>query len=103
MGGGGDMNKLHLARARLVMGMPYMGTLATSVDLVEDVTVDTLSLTKDNRTILYNPVWVEEKEVGLLSSMLGHMLLHIVVHHACLHQRVSLWARIKRWFRRMSR
>ena len=72
--------KMIKARANLVMGNPFFGTLALRLKMVEDKTVK-LSST-DGTVLRYNPDAVAEMPLSKVQGMLAHTVMHpAMLHH----------------------
>ena len=72
--------KMVKARANLVMGNPFFGTLALRLKMVEDKTVK-LSST-DGTVLRYNPDAVAEMPLSKVQGMLAHTVMHpAMLHH----------------------
>lgn len=72
--------KMIKARANLVMGNPFFGTLALRLKMVEDASVK-LSST-DGITLRYNPQAVADLPLSKVQGMLAHTVMHpAMMHH----------------------
>ena len=72
--------KMIKARANLVMGNPFFGTLALRLKMVEDKTVKTSST--DGTVLRYNPDAVAEMPLSKVQGMLAHTVMHpAMLHH----------------------
>lgn len=83
--------KITKARADLVMGHPFFGTLALRLKMVQDPSIET-SVT-NGATIRYNPEYVKEMPNGKIKGMLAHSVMHSAfLHHTRRGARdVSKW------------
>lgn len=72
--------KMIKARANLVMGSPFFGTLALRLKMVEDPKVETC--VTNGETIRYNPKYVEDMPLSKVQGMLAHTVMHpAMLHH----------------------
>lgn len=72
--------KMIKARANLVMGHPFFGTLALRLKLVEDPSIETASC--DGTSIRYNPKYVDKLPLSKVQGMLAHEVMHpAFLHH----------------------
>lgn len=72
--------KMVKARANLVMGHPFFGTLALRLKMIEDSNVETS--TCDGTSIRYNPKFVEKLPLSKVQGMVAHEVLHpAFLHH----------------------
>lgn len=72
--------KMIKARANLVMGHPFFGTLALRLKLVEDPSIETASC--DGTSIHYNPKYVDKLPLSKVQGMLAHEVMHpAFLHH----------------------
>jgi len=68
-----------VARTRLLFHHPFVGSLATRLNMVEDVNTATMSV--DGRTIRYNPDFVNGNSTGLNQAIVAHEVFHCVFDH----------------------
>lgn len=72
--------KMVKARANLVMGNPFFGTLALRLKMVEDKSVKTAST--DGIVLKYNPEYVQKAPLSKLQGMIAHTVMHpAMLHH----------------------
>lgn len=72
--------KMRKARAQLVMGQPFFGTLALRLALVERPDVETAAV--DGVSLFFNPAWVDGRDIPELVGVWCHEVLHCALHHA---------------------
>lgn len=72
--------KMVKARANLVMGHPFFGTLALRLKMVEDPSLETASC--DGTSIRYNPKYVDKLPLSKVQGMIAHEVMHpAFLHH----------------------
>ena len=72
--------KMVKARANLVMGHPFFGTLALRLKIVEDLSIETASC--DGTSIRYNPKFVNKLPLSKVQGMIAHEVMHpAFLHH----------------------
>lgn len=72
--------KMIKARANLVMGHPFFGTLALRLKMVEDPSIETASC--DGTSIRYNPKYVNKLPLSKVQGLLAHEVMHpAFLHH----------------------
>ena len=72
--------KMVKARANLVMGHPFFGTLALRLKMVEDPSIETASC--DGTSIRYNPKYVDKMPLSKVQGMVAHEVMHpAFLHH----------------------
>ena len=72
--------KMIKARANLVMGNPFFGTLALRLKMVEDPNVKVSST--DGVVLKYNPKAISEMPLTKVQGMLAHTVMHpAMMHH----------------------
>lgn len=72
--------KMVKARANLVMGHPFFGTLALRLKIVEDPSIETASC--DGTSIRYNPKFVNKLPLSKVQGMIAHEVMHpAFLHH----------------------
>lgn len=72
--------KMVKARANLVMGHPFFGTLALRLKMVEDLSIETASC--DGTSIRYNPKFVNKLPLSKVQGMIAHEVMHpAFLHH----------------------
>lgn len=72
--------KMVKARANLVMGHPFFGTLALRLKMVEDPSIETASC--DGTSIRYNPKFVNKLPLSKVQGMIAHEVMHpAFLHH----------------------
>lgn len=83
--------KMVKARANLVMGHPFFGTLALRLKIVEDPNIETASC--DGTSIYYNPKFVDKMPLSKVQGMIAHE----VMHPAFLHHTRRGARNVKKW------
>lgn len=72
--------KMVKARANLVMGNPFFGTLALRLKMVEDTSVKSAST--DGSVLKYNPEYVSDLSLTKVQGMIAHTVMHpAFLHH----------------------
>ena len=72
--------KMIKARANLVMGHPFFGTLALRLKMVEDPSIKTASC--DGTSIRYNPKFVDKLSLSKVQGLIAHEVMHpAFLHH----------------------
>lgn len=72
--------KMVKARANLVMGHPFFGTLALRLKIVEDPSIETASC--DGTSIRYNPKFVDTLPLSKVQGLIAHEVMHpAFLHH----------------------
>lgn len=72
--------KITKARANLVMGHPFFGTLALRMKCVADDTIDTACT--DGNTLRYSPKFVNKLSLAKVQGLLAHEVMHpALLHH----------------------
>ena len=72
--------KMVKARANLVMGHPFFGTLALRLKMVEDPSIKTASC--DGTSIRYNPKFVDKLPLSKVQGLIAHEVMHpAFLHH----------------------
>lgn len=72
--------KMTKARANLVMGHPFFGTLALRLKLTEDDKIQTAMC--DGTTLRYNPTFVDELSLNKTQGLIAHSVMHpAMLHH----------------------
>lgn len=72
--------KMVKARANLVMGHPFFGTLALRLKMVEDKNQKTGSC--DGTTIRYNPDYIDKMPLSKVQGFIAHSVMHpAMLHH----------------------
>jgi predicted metal-dependent peptidase len=72
--------KMIKARANLVMGHPFFGTLALRLKIVEDPSVETALC--DGTSIRYNPKYVDKLPLSKVQGLIAHEVMHpAFLHH----------------------
>lgn len=72
--------KMIKARANLIMGQPFFGTLALRLKIQEDASIKTANC--DGATLKYNPAYVDKLSVQQTMGMIAHEVLHVgFLHH----------------------
>lgn len=72
--------KMVKARANLVMGHPFFGTLALRMKMVEDASVETA--VTDGQAIKYNPKYVDKLPLTKVQGLIAHTVMHpAFLHH----------------------
>lgn len=83
--------KMVKARANLVMGHPFFGTLALRLKIVEDPNIETAAC--DGTSIRYNPKFVDKMPLSKVQGMIAHE----VMHPAFLHHTRRGARNVKKW------
>lgn len=74
------LHKLTKARANLVMGNPFFGTLALRLKFVEDRSIKKMST--DGISLKYNPDFVKDLPLSKVEGGLAHTVMHpALLHH----------------------
>lgn len=72
--------KMTKARAQLVMGHPFFGSLALRLKMTEDPTIKTADC--DGVTLRYNPKFVEDMTLDQTIGLIAHEVMHpAFLHH----------------------
>jgi predicted metal-dependent peptidase len=72
--------KMIKARANLVMGHPFFGTLALRLKMIEDPSIETASC--DGTSIRYNPKYVGKLPLSKVQGLIAHEVMHpAFLHH----------------------
>lgn len=72
--------KMVKARANLVMGHPFFGTLALRLKMIEDPSVETAAC--DGTSIRYNPKFVGKLPLSKVQGLIAHEVMHpAFLHH----------------------
>lgn len=72
--------KMVKARANLVMGNPFFGTLALRLKMVEDSNIDGMST--DGSVLRYNPKKIAEMPLSKVQGGIAHTVMHpAMMHH----------------------
>ena len=72
--------KMTKARANLVMGNPFFGTLALRLKMVEDTKIEFMST--DGTTLKYNPDAIAKAPLSKVQGGLAHTVMHpAMLHH----------------------
>lgn len=72
--------KLVKARANLVMGHPFFGTLALRLKMIEDPSIKTAAC--DGTSIRYNPTFVSNLPLSKVQGLIAHEVMHpAFLHH----------------------
>lgn len=78
--------KMVKARANLVMGHPFFGTLALRLKMVEDKSIKTGSC--DGTSLRYNPDYVAKMPLTKVQGFIAHSVMHpAMLHHTRRGQR----------------
>lgn len=85
--------KMVKARANLVMGHPFFGTLALRLKMIEDPSIETA--TCDGTSIRYNPKFVDKLPLSKVQGLIAHE----VMHPAFLHHTRRGSRNLKKWNR----
>lgn len=64
------------ARTALILDEPFFGNLVMNLELVEDVTISTLCVSRSR--VRYNPVFIRTLSPGQIKTALGHEVGHCV-------------------------
>lgn len=83
--------KMVKARANLVMGHPFFGTLALRLKIVEDPNIETAAC--DGTSIYYNPKFVDKMPLSKVQGLIAHE----VMHPAFLHHTRRGARNVKKW------
>ena len=67
------------ARAGLILDMPFFGSLALKLKLVEDPTCDTAWT--DGVSMGYNPAWIESLSLSEVKGIVCHEVMHCSNQH----------------------
>ena len=73
------LQKLSVARSRLLLDHPFFGVLALRMQLVEDPSARTLAV--DGRNIYFNPEFVANLDENLCISAMAHEVMHPALDH----------------------
>jgi predicted metal-dependent peptidase len=72
--------KMVKARANLVMGHPFFGTLALRLKMVEDPSIETA--TCDGTSLRYSPKFVDSLPLSKVQGLIAHEVMHpAFLHH----------------------
>lgn len=71
--------KMIKARANLVMGNPFFGTLALRLKVVEDRSIKTSQC--DGASLRYNPDWIDTLDGPKVTGSIAHSVMHAALLH----------------------